>query len=61
MLKLFTQFNHLLAILVIILILAVFIVQGFGVIELPGEVTGALIASFTLVIQYFFRKAPPTD
>ena len=27
---------------------------------LPGEVTGATIAAFTLVIQFYFRRMPET-
>lgn len=54
------NFNNLLALLVLIIIIpGLWVVTGLGVISLPGEVIGATIAGWTLVLQFFFRKAPP--
>ena len=54
--------NNLLALLVLILIIpGLWIATGLGVITLPGEVVGATIMGWTLVLQYFFRKAPTPD
>ena len=36
--------------------------QGLGVIQnVPGEVNGALIAVFTLIFQFYFRKKPKEE
>ena len=52
------QFNNKLALVVIGAIIALWVVQGLGVITLAGEIVGATIAAFTLVVQYYFRKKP---
>lgn len=53
--------NDLLAILLLIVVIpGLWLVQGWGKLQLPGEVNGALIAIWTLVAQYYFRKAPPS-
>lgn len=49
------NWNDILALFVLALIPALWVLQ----INLGGEVNGALIATWTLVIQYYFRKAPP--
>jgi hypothetical protein len=52
--------NHrdLLSVLIgIVLIGGLWIVNGRGIITLPGEVVGATIAAFTLIVQFYFRKA----
>ena len=36
---------------------AIWVLQGFGIINLPGEVIGATIAIETLIAQFYFRKA----
>jgi len=51
------NFNDLLAVILIFGIITLWILQGYQVVQLPGEVSGALIATFTLVIQFYFRKA----
>ena len=56
---LFKKFNDLFANELVVLILGAWIAQGTGVVTLPGEVNGALIAGFTLIIQFYFRKSPP--
>lgn len=49
--------NDLLALLIIVLVFpALWVLDGRGVISLPGEVLGATIAAFTLIVQYYFRK-----
>ena len=49
--------NELLALLVTVLVFPVlWVLDGCGVISLPGEVLGATIAAFTLIVQYYFRK-----
>lgn len=51
--------NNILAIgLLFVVIPGLWVAQGLRVIELPGEVIGALIATWTLVAQFFFRKKP---
>uniref|UniRef100_A0A6M3JS08 Uncharacterized protein n=1 Tax=viral metagenome TaxID=1070528 RepID=A0A6M3JS08_9ZZZZ len=51
--------NHrdLLSILMGVLVIpAIWVIQGLGIIALPGEVIGATIAGETLIIQFYFRK-----
>ncbi len=56
----FKRINDLLALLLLIVVIpALWIAQARGAINLPGEVTGATIAGWTLVLQYYFRKQPP--
>jgi hypothetical protein len=50
------SFNDLLCLVLIILIAALWILTGLKVLELSAEVTGALIVTWTLLIQYYFRK-----
>jgi len=38
----------------------IWIAQGLGYLNLPGEVIGATIAAETLVVQFYFRKAENT-
>jgi hypothetical protein len=49
-------FNDLLAVILIFLIPAMWILQGRGFFTLLPEVTGALIVTWTLIIQFYFRK-----
>ena len=52
--------NHrdLLSILLGVVVLpAIWVLQGLGYLTLPGEVIGATIAGETLIIQFYFRKA----
>jgi len=37
---------------------ALWILTGRGILNLPGEIIGATIAGWTLLIQYYFRKKP---
>jgi hypothetical protein len=38
------------------MILGIWTMLGFSLLVLPSEVTGALIVTWTLLIQYYFRK-----
>jgi hypothetical protein len=49
-------FNDLLCLFLITLIVALWILAGLKLIELQAEVTGALIVTWTLLVQYYFRK-----
>ncbi len=51
------NFNDLLCLVLIILIATIWIMQGFQKIQLSPEVTGALIVTWTLLIQFYFRKS----
>ena len=55
------NFNDLLALFVIALIAALWIIQGLSRITLRDDVNGALTVIFTLIIQYYFRTRPPVD
>ena len=55
------HFNDRIALLLLILIPALWILDGFDKVHLGAEVTGALIATWTLVIQYYFRRQPPNE
>jgi uncharacterized membrane protein YuzA (DUF378 family) len=50
------SFNDLLCLLLIVLIAALWILMGLKLLDLSAEVTGALIVTWTLLIQYYFRK-----
>ena len=51
------SFNDLFAIILIILIIALWILSGLHFINLSGEILGATIAVFTLIAQFYYRKA----
>ena len=55
------SWNDILALLLLVVIPLLWGLQGLKVIALAGEVTGALIATWTMVVQYYFRRAPPTN
>ncbi len=50
------NFNDFLCLVLILLIVALWILTGLKTLELPAEVTGALIVTWTLLVQYYFRK-----
>ena len=56
------SFNDRLAIWLLILIPGIWIADALNVwaMDLNPEVGGALIATWTLVIQYYWRKQPPS-
>ena len=49
-------FNDLLCLVLILIIAGMWLLGGLKVIELPAEVSGALIVTWTLLVQYYFRK-----
>ena len=56
----FKAVNDLLALLLLIVVIpGLWLAAALGVINLNGEVIGATIMGWTLVLQYYFRKAPP--
>ncbi len=57
--KIIRNTNDLIALLLLIgVIPALWILQGLGRLTMPGEVIGATIMGWTLVLQFYFRKAP---
>ena len=55
--KLITDFNDLLALLTLIIIIpGLWVADGRGWLELAEQVQGATIMGWTLVLQYYFRK-----
>lgn len=55
----FKNFNNLFAIFLILVIVALWVLQGTGVMAAMEQISGATIAAFTLIVQYYFRKQPP--
>jgi apolipoprotein N-acyltransferase len=56
------NFRNLLAALVVSAILLIWVGEGMGVLSrMPGEVNGVLVAVFTLIIQFYFRKRPADE
>jgi hypothetical protein len=51
------NFNDLLALLLIFILPILWLLHGMKTITLPNEVVGALIVTWTLIIQFYFRKA----
>ena len=51
-------FNDFLALLLAVVVIpTLWIGQGLGELDLPGEVIGATITIETLITQYYYRKA----
>lgn len=55
----FSKINNLLALIVVVGIPLLVAMAGVLSIPLPEIAVGAFIAGWTLVIQFFFRKAEP--
>lgn len=54
----FSEFRNIMALLVAVVIFpGIWIMQGLGLLSLPGEILGATIAIETLIAQFYFRKA----
>jgi hypothetical protein len=54
--------NNILALMMLIVVFPIlWILDGSGIIKLPGEVLGATIAAFTLIIQFYFRKRSSSE
>lgn len=52
--------NDWLALFILLVVIpGLWLAVGLGTVQLPGEVVGATIAAWTLVLQYYFRKSPP--
>ncbi len=51
------SFNDFLSLLLILAIVTLWVLLGAEVLALPSEVTGALIVTWTLLVQFYFRKA----
>lgn len=51
------NFNDLLCLFLMGGIITMWILDGFELMELNGEIMGATIAFFTLIGQYYYRKA----
>ena len=52
--------NDLLALLTLVIVIpGLWVLQGMGKLTMSGEIIGATIMGWTLILQYFFRKAPP--
>jgi hypothetical protein len=50
------SFNDLLCLVFIFLIAGLWVLMGLKILALPPEVTGALIVTWTLLVQFYFRK-----
>ncbi len=57
----FKSFNDFFAVFLVFLIICLWVLQGRGIISAMPEISGATIATFTLIVQYYFRRAPPTN
>lgn len=51
-------FNDRLAIILLVMILILWLLQPLCKFTLPDAVNGALIVAFTLILQFYFRRAP---
>jgi hypothetical protein len=55
------NFNDFLALVLMGIIPLMWVLQGVKIITaFPAEVNGVLMATWTLIAQYYFRKSPPT-
>ena len=55
--KIIINFNNLLALLIVVLVVpGLWIADALGTMSLNGEIKGATIAAWALVIQHYFRK-----
>ena len=55
--KIIADFNDLLALLTLVVIIpGLWTGIGCGWLSLPGEITGATIMAWGLILQYYFRK-----
>ena len=56
------KFNDLLALCILVVIIpGIWITLGCGLLTLPGEIVGATIVGWSLVLQYYFRRKPPKE
>jgi hypothetical protein len=54
------NFNDFLCLFFLLIALTLWIIQGLSLITLRDDVNGALTVLVTLVIQYYFRRSPPS-
>lgn len=59
--KLIKSWNDILALLLLGAIAGLWAMDALwgSKVNLPGEILGVTMATWTLVVQYYFRKAPP--
>lgn len=55
------NWNDILALLLLFLIPTLWVLYGRGMVDLNESVSGALIVTWTMVIQYYFRRQPPKN
>lgn len=54
--------NDWIALIILLLVIpGLWVLVGLGMVTMPGEIIGATIAAWTLVLQYYFRKQPPAS
>jgi len=55
------KFNELLALLLLVgIIPGLWVAEGLELVSINGQVLGATIMAWGLVLQFFFRKKPPS-
>lgn len=55
------KYNELLSLLLLIVIIpGLWVAEGLDKIQTPEAVIGATIMAWGLILQYYFRKKPPT-
>lgn len=56
------KFRDLLALLTLIVIIpGLWVAEGLGYLNLPGQVEGATIMAWGLLLQFYFRKKPQEE
>jgi len=56
------NFNNLLGLLILVIIIpALWILQGLKLLAMPEAIIGATIMAWGLVLQFYFRKKPPQE
>jgi hypothetical protein len=50
------NFNDLFALILVFAIIVIWLLVGCGKIGMLPEINGALIVTWTLIVQYYFRK-----
>lgn len=56
------NFNDLLAIIISVVVFpGLWVAHGAGAINLPSEAMGATVVLETLIIQFYFRRAPNSE
>ena len=57
--RLFVTINDVIALVLLVLVIpGLWLCIGLGRINWPGEITGATIMAWGLILQYYFRKKP---